>query len=133
MPWKEKTKAMLREEFIHEYNEHRLTLSELCRKYKISRPTAYKWLKRAENGEKLDDRSREPFHKPRKTAVTTEQMIVQKRLQYPTLGAAKLKRVLENETDEKMSAVSTFTRFLHGLKSPESIEFTAFTRFTRFL
>ena len=54
MPWKEKTKAMLREEFIHEYNEHRLTLSELCRKYKISRPTAYKWLKRAENGEKLD-------------------------------------------------------------------------------
>ena len=134
MPWKEKTKAMLREEFIREYKEHQQTLSELCRKYNISRPTAYKWVKRFESGEGLEDRSREPFHKPRKTAATTEKLIVQKRRQYPTLGAAKVKRVLENETGEKMPAVSTINLILdrNGLISKEASERAApYVRFEK--
>lgn len=124
MPWKEKTKAMLREEFIREYREQQETLTALCRKYSISRPTAYKWIERFENGEGLEDRSREPFHKPRKTAEKTEQQIVQKRLQYPTLGAVKLKRVLEDETGEKMPAASTINNILakNGLISKEASE-----------
>ena len=44
-------------------------MSALCRRFDISRPTGYKWLRRyRENGsDRLEERSRSPDHSPHKT------------------------------------------------------------------
>jgi len=46
MPWKETTSMFLRAEFIHLAELENANLSELCRRFGISRKTGYKWLKR---------------------------------------------------------------------------------------
>ena len=55
MPWKETTKVMLRTEFIRRALGNEESFSALCREYKISRPTGYKWLKRHLNGATLTE------------------------------------------------------------------------------
>ncbi len=42
MPWRETTMLDQKLEFVTEWRAGNFTLSELCREFKISRPTAYK-------------------------------------------------------------------------------------------
>lgn len=60
MSWKEKTVEQSREEFVLAALCGEDSISELCRKAGISRPTAYKWMRRYQAGEPLSDRS--PYH-----------------------------------------------------------------------
>ena len=46
MPWKETTIMEQKIEFINEWRSSRFTITELCRHFDISRPTAYKWISR---------------------------------------------------------------------------------------
>ena len=50
MSWETKTVMEQREQFVAEVMEGRETVSDLCRKYEISRKTGYKWIKRAAEG-----------------------------------------------------------------------------------
>ena len=52
MPWESKTVEKIRKEFIQKAIQKEISLSALCHEYGISRPTAYKWLNRFQNGEK---------------------------------------------------------------------------------
>ena len=47
MPWKSRSKSMLREEFVKKVLSHQVSKSELRRRYGISRPTGDKWIGRA--------------------------------------------------------------------------------------
>ena len=66
MPWKEVSLMSQREEFVAIAGKEGSNVSELCRRYGISRKTGYKWLNRyeREGREGLGDRSRKPDHSP---------------------------------------------------------------------
>ena len=111
MPWRSKTVERIRESFVLEVEEGVETLSSLCRKYGISRPTGYKWKGRWEEGEGTADRSHAPFHQPLKTPPGVEEQILQFRKEHPGLGAKKIKKILENR-GQAMPSASTVNHIL---------------------
>ncbi len=60
MSWKEKTVEQSREEFVLAALCGEDSISELCRKAGISRPTAYKWMRRYQAGSRCGDRGVDP-------------------------------------------------------------------------
>lgn len=63
MPWKEEeTLQQQRESFVKEAFSREKLFGELCREYRISRKTGYKWFRRAlkEGSTELGDRRRGP-------------------------------------------------------------------------
>lgn len=76
MPWERKTVDNQRSEFVARATMGEESLSALCRKYGISRPTGYKWLERYKGGETMLDRPHTPFRKPFKTSPDVELRIV---------------------------------------------------------
>ena len=65
MPWKDKTTMEKKIEFICEWLSGKYTISELCRYYEISRPTAYLLICRYEKSgiEVLREKTRAPVRK----------------------------------------------------------------------
>ena len=57
--------------FVRDLESGHWSMSELCERYGISRPTGYKWLARHQAGGRtgLDDRSRMPQHCPHRPAT----------------------------------------------------------------
>jgi transposase InsO family protein len=114
MPWKETTSMSLRSEFIHMAEHGNANISELCRRFGISRKTGYKWLKRyREDGESgLADRSRRPHHSPRRSSAEIEVIVVEVRREHPTWGGRKIKAYLERKVHTKLPSPSTITEIL---------------------
>jgi transposase InsO family protein len=114
MPWKETTSMSLRLEFIHLAELKDSNISELCRRFGISRKTAYKWLKRyQEQGESgLADRSRRPHHSPRRSPVEVEAAVVKVRCNHPAWGGRKIKAYLERKGHHSLPSPSTITEIL---------------------
>ena len=108
MPWKESSKPMLRKEFVEAVLNGKLTKSEACRQYEISRPTGDKWIARALRGESMDDRSRAPFKTANRIPKDTEDLLVSYRKQYPALGAIKIHRIMEDDGYTNLPSPSTF-------------------------
>ena len=67
MPWKELAPISQKLEFIKLALNEDCNISELCRRFDISRKTAYKWLNRYHNGETLEEYSRRPHNSPKIT------------------------------------------------------------------
>lgn len=118
MPWKVISPMSQRREFVSFAMQPDANISDLCRKFEVSRKAAYKWLDRYRSGgeEALADRSRRPLHSPKRTDAATEQQIIELRQQHPAWGARKLKRRLE-DLRHPMPARSTVNGILrrHGL------------------
>src|SRR4026207_2000902 len=79
MPWKQESVVEQRLRFLLEVRNQGATISELCRRYEISRKTGYKWLKRYEKDgsiEALQDQTRRPHHSPGRTSATDAQAVV---------------------------------------------------------
>ena len=114
MPWKEVSIVSLRKEFVALAGLPGANISELCRRYEISRKTGYKWLNRAQSGSDnaLHNQSTRPHHTPRKTPDATEKLIIEARLRYCEWGGRKLKKVLENEGHQLLPSPSTITEIL---------------------
>ncbi len=98
MPWRTQTIMDERARFVLEAQNSYLSHAELCRRYGISRPTGYKWLKRyeAEGLEGLGDRS----HRPASCPHTTPQHVADRILEVRKRrgwGARKLAAVIERE------------------------------------
>lgn len=74
MPWKETTMMEQKLEFINEWRSGNFNLSDLCRQFGISRPTAYKYLERYEKEglEGLKEKGRTPHSHPRQTGEAIE-------------------------------------------------------------
>jgi transposase InsO family protein len=113
MPWKENTRMSGRSEFIAFARAAGANVSELCRRFGISRKTGYKWLGRAGSGD-LDtrDHSRRPHASPRRTPPGLEAHVLAVRKRYPFYGGRKIRRVLLREGLEQPPAASTITRIL---------------------
>jgi len=73
---------------LHLQGEH--SIAELCRRFRISRKTGYKWLRRFFDGCELVDRSRRPLSSPHAVTRWLEDAIVASRRQRPHWGPKKL-------------------------------------------
>ena len=91
MPFRERTRVMLREEFARLAADD-ANFSALCRRFGITRRTGYRWLGRYEAGgvPGLVDRSRRPHTSPRQTPPALEHAIITLRGEHPTWGGRKL-------------------------------------------
>ena len=102
MPWHETDPVNERLKFVAAHQSGRQTLTELCRKFRISRKTGYKILKRyrEEGPEGLRDRLRAPLSHPNQTAPEVEGAILRVRKAHPTWGSKKIQAVLAREDPE---------------------------------
>jgi transposase InsO family protein len=119
MPWKSRDAMSLRREFVELASAQEANMRELCRRYGISPPTGYKWLKRWEQEGLggLGEQSRRPRSHPGTTPLEVEQAVVAARREHPAWGGRKLRRLLLNRGSEEVPAASTITGILrrHGL------------------
>jgi transposase InsO family protein len=108
---------------------------ELMRRFNISPPTGYKWIRRFEDGgiEDLEDKSRRPTSSPNQSSKAMEKKVVDLRMEFPFWGGRKLARVLKNRGVRKVPSPSTVTAILrrHGLLTEKAREKRDFQRFER--
>ena len=87
-----------RQHFYRDYASGQWSMSELCDRYQISRPTGYKWVDRieAEGLKAVEDRSRAPNRNPNRTPEHVEREILVLREKYGW-GATKLREILKRQ------------------------------------
>lgn len=104
-----------REEFVRLARMAGANISEISRRFGISRQTAYKWLQRhdlnAADGA-LGDRSRKPHSSPTRSSAQLEDAVLALRAQQPAWGGRKIARLLLTEQGVQVAA-STVTSILH--------------------
>jgi transposase InsO family protein len=104
--------------FVDDYESGQWTMSELCERFGISRPTGYKWIGRSRDpGGSLAELSRAPHRCPHRTAARIETLILAARREYGW-GARKLRQVLSTRHRHLLwPARSTINEILerHGL------------------
>jgi transposase InsO family protein len=133
MPWMERRVKMLREEFVAQTMQEDRNISALCKKFGISRKTGYKWIKRFQENECLEDQNRKPKTSHSKTDERIEKLIFEIRLERPGWGARKIRAFLYHKGYE-MPCVRTVNNILkrNGLISIEaSLARKPFKRFER--
>jgi putative transposase len=81
--------------FLRDFESGHWSMTELCERYGVTRPTGYKWVDRhrTEGDSGLSERSRAPHSCPHRTSADIEALIVGARRQYGW-GAKKLLTVL---------------------------------------
>src|SRR5271157_3920445 len=106
MPWKVNDAMSQRNELVSLMRQEGANVSELCRRFNVSRKTAYKWLRRSEEitGAPLADRPRRPRCSPRQTPGALEAQVVSLRGQHPAWGGRKLRRRLQDLGTERVPA-----------------------------
>lgn len=117
MPWSDNTVVDLREEFVCLARMPDANISELCRRFEISRKTGYKWL----NRDQCEDHSRRPLRSPTRTDETLQQQVLHVRDKHPAWGARKIAWVLMHERAIEL-APSTVNSILrrHGRISEQA-------------
>jgi len=136
MSWEARKIVCLRREFVGLASQDGANLALLCRRFNISRPTGYKWVKRFRQAgdAALEDRSTRPRSSPNKIDPLTEARVVELRKKHPRRGARTIGRMLQNADPQFMLAPSTINGIFrrNGLISPqESIQHQAFQRFEK--
>lgn len=135
MPWKEASIMSQRLELVALARAaDGPVLAELCRRFGVSRKTAYKWLGRYGGGDRqLRDRSRRPLRSPARCQAVIEQQVVELRQQHPAWGPRKLRQyLLDQHTAAAPPATSTIGRILRrqGLIATDAWQkHTAYQRF----
>jgi transposase len=96
MPWMETNTLAQRQRFIDALESTHWSMSELCERFGVSRPTGYKWRARYRAGGAgaLVDRSRAPQSCPHRTAAHLVALLVAARRQYGW-GTRKLLTMLQ--------------------------------------
>jgi len=124
MPWKETTAMEQKIEFICEWRTGKYTITELCKNFEISRPTAYKLIDRFEKQgyEGLREQSRTPRIHPNETKENVTKNILKLKAKYPLWGAKKIEKLLFNDlTRDDIPSVVTIHNILkkNGLVCPQ--------------
>ena len=104
----------LKHEFVTLARGEGVNIRELCRRYTISPPTAYRLLDRyAREGDiGLAERSRRPHHSPNRTRVELEQAVLNLRQEHPAWGGRTIRKVLMNSGYCSVPSPSTITAIL---------------------
>src|SRR5260370_34351211 len=123
MPWK--TSSVMEEKlrFIFEHELQDRTMTDLCERYEITRPTGYVWLRRyCEAGVAgLMEHSRAAHRHGNQMPEDLEQRVLELRQAHMRWGPRKLKRILErDEPGRNWPAASTIGALLQreGLVVP---------------
>lgn len=107
----------IREEFIQLALTEGANVSQLCKRFGVSRKTAYKWIAvfRSQGPGSLADRSRKPHSSPNRVSEAVEQLIMDLAQEHVAWGARKLHSVLARQ-GHSMPSVSTVQAVLnrHG-------------------
>jgi len=124
MPWKTTTTMEQKIEFICEWRTGKYTITELCKSFDISRPTAYRLINRFENEgfEGLKERSRAPSIHPNSTDEKIVKGILKLKEKHKLWGAKKIRILLFNDfTKEQIPSVVTVHNILkkNGLVCPQ--------------
>lgn len=110
-----------RKQFIDEYMRGESSMSELARRFGVSRKTHYKWVARYLSTSTLEDQSRKPHHSPRAVAARVEDAIIAARRERPRSGPKKLRASLARANPGvELPSTSTFALILYrnGLITP---------------
>jgi transposase InsO family protein len=107
-----------REEFVRLARLPDANVSELCRRFAISRKTGYKWLAR----ESLEDLPRRPQSSPRRTPAEVEAKVLELRQRRPAWGGRKIARVLQREGVQLAPSTVTSVLHRHGCISQQASE-----------
>lgn len=133
MPWKESDVHEERVRFVVDALRGEESMSALCMRYRVSRPTGYKWLRRYRSGgslSSLTERSRRPRSSPEKTPDQVESRVAELRREHGW-GSRKLRVLLAAEgITLGRSAIDRIIRE-HGLLQPKKRMSAAPTRFER--
>jgi transposase InsO family protein len=132
MPWKVAPVSEIRLAFVHYVGSLGRPVAEACRKFRISRKTGHKWLRRFRElpQQPLDDRSRGPRRSPRRTVPDVEARALELRNQFGW-GPRKIHAVLR-EQGVAVPSVRTFANLLKRLGCVNPRELTpAWQRFER--
>ena len=65
-----------RARFVRDYASGQWSMTELCERFGVSRPTGYKWMARGAAGASFADRSHAPEQCPHRTSTELETLIV---------------------------------------------------------
>ena len=120
MPWLEVSLMSNRVEFVRLASGEGGNVSELCRRFGISRKTGYKWLARDRAGAGLEDASRRPRSSPSRSPAAVEASVLALRAEHPSWGGRKLRRRLLDVGASEAPSASTITAILarHGCIDP---------------
>jgi transposase InsO family protein len=138
MSWNIQDIVGRRQEFVALALAGNVGMTELCRRFGISRKTGYKWRRRfAQQGAAgLTDQRRPAVRVSHQTPVRTEAMVLALRRKHPTWGPRKLQRRLVDlgHAASTLPALSTFARLLRrgGCITPAAtVQHQAVQRFSR--
>lgn len=111
--------AEQRRQFVRSYESRAWSMTELCERYGITRPTGYKWVERwrTDGDAGFGDRARTPLACPHRTSPELEALLLKARRRYGW-GATKLRTVLQSRyPDMPWPTRSTINAILdrHGL------------------
>jgi transposase InsO family protein len=134
MPFREISILQAREEFCRLASLPGANVSELCRRFGVSRDRGYVWLSRygQAGAAGLVDRSRRPGSSPSRSGPELEAKVLAVRAEHPAWGGRKIARVLQNQGEAKPPAASTITEILRRhdkLDGPGAGEARALSRF----
>jgi transposase InsO family protein len=124
MPWKETTTMEQKIEFICEWRTGKYTITELCKNFEISRPTAYKLISRFEEQgfEALREQSRAPVKHPNATSEYIIDGILNLKKKHKHWGAKKIRELMFKDfTQQEVPSVVTVHNILkkNGLVCPQ--------------
>jgi putative transposase len=115
MPWKESKALEERKSFVREWVKGESDFAELCRRYGVSRPTGYTWVKRyrAEGEAGLEERSRAPHQCPHALSEVVTETLLDLRGAHPRWGPRKLRAyLLAQEPQQHWPAASSIGALL---------------------
>lgn len=135
MPWKEMDAMLLRAEFVALAEQEGSNIRALCRLYRISSRTAYKWLKRhKQEGEAgLKNHSKRPQHISKQTSAEMDARVLEMRAE-TGWGGRKIARVLREQGYEHVPHANTITDILRRagkLEEADQAKHQPFQRFER--
>jgi len=114
MPFEIRTVMEQRLEMVKLAMQPGANLSQLSKRYNVSRRVLYKWLNRysQEGLPGLADQSKRPHVSPLQTDISMEKKIIDLRRQNPEWGARKLRAILQREGKEGTPSQSTINAIL---------------------
>ena len=116
MPWQATNKQEQRYELVRGMREGGESVGALCRRFGVSRQTAYRWRRRYRDGKLagLQDRSHRPARVPARTGPLWLERLRRLRQRRPTWGARKLRHALGKQFGRAgLPAAATLGRWLN--------------------
>ena len=128
MPWKTVSAMDQKIQLVADWQTKQLSITDLSKKYGVSRPIVYKWTNRykQQGVDGLKEQNRAPIHSPNQTAYDIVKLIIKEKLKNRKRGPKKILYQLKRQYPNiNWPAASTIGDWLkkHGLVSKRKRRF----------